>query len=490
MLFVITTSTCPSNKVSVTISRTTKNYANEESFTIYEGTSTSGTLVYTQPYVSEYNSYTWTVCLNEGWHVLELTDNYGDGWSSYSTVSLSIGSTSFGPYRCNGRSTSITFNIDVPVTSFEYDSSSVLAQKGVFFSMEPSFAGTVNEFSISSGSLPSGLSLSSSTGVISGIPTTTTTSKSVTIKATSDLNSLTFSLSFTVFQPSITCTSNEVLLVMQRVTKGSSSQEIFKIYRESTSGTLVYTQPTIADNSQYLWYVCLSKTLHVIEMNDSGNNGWSSGSNVVFYINGVTLDTYSLTSGSTGSVDFVVSPPSDLQYPLSVYVVNKNEQFSTTPTFSGGLVTFSVTSGTLPDGLELNGGTGTIYGSASSVTDNSAVTITVSNDFGLSTQTLSFSVVDNPSSCDNTKVLVTISRVTKGAASSEGFVIKKGSSEGTTVFTQPTLANNHNYTWHVCLENTKHTISMSDTGNNGWTTNSKVILSSTSGTLGTYRLAE
>ena len=88
----------------VTIVRITKGDANEEGLKIFQGTSTSGTLKYSQPVVGNNQSYTWTVCLNTGSHVLQLTDSYGDGWTSGSSVGLTFGSTVVGPYTLSSGS--------------------------------------------------------------------------------------------------------------------------------------------------------------------------------------------------------------------------------------------------------------------------------------------------------------------------------------------------------------------------------------------------
>lgn len=84
------TNSCASNEGVITITRVTKAYANEESFKIYRGTSTSGTLVFTQPTIQNNHSYTWYLCLRAGSHVLQLLDSYGDGWTSGSLSLIHI----------------------------------------------------------------------------------------------------------------------------------------------------------------------------------------------------------------------------------------------------------------------------------------------------------------------------------------------------------------------------------------------------------------
>lgn len=146
--------------------------AYEESFKIYQGTSTSGTLMYTQPYVENSRTYTLIVCLNGGSHVIQMLDSYGDGWTSESTVGFSAGSTSFGSFNLgSGSSDTDSFTVEsdetVDLSDVRYTFASYTIQKGVSFSIAPLNDASNINYSVYSGSLPSGLSLDTSTGVIS-----------------------------------------------------------------------------------------------------------------------------------------------------------------------------------------------------------------------------------------------------------------------------------------------------------------------------------
>ena len=85
------------------------------------------------------------------------------------------------------------------------------------------------------------------------------------------------------------------------------NEEGFKVYQgEGTSGTLKFTQPYVYANTINTWTVCLAKTIHTIEMTDSFSDGWWGGSTAVFIWSGVTLGTFTLSSGAyaTGSFAF------------------------------------------------------------------------------------------------------------------------------------------------------------------------------------------
>ena len=95
----------------------------------------------------------------------------------------------------------LSFTVITPISSFSYPQSSFILAKSNIFSIIPTVDGDELSFSITSGSLPIGLSLNSSTGIISGIPSQAMSSQSVTINALNQVSNQSFSLSFTVLTP-------------------------------------------------------------------------------------------------------------------------------------------------------------------------------------------------------------------------------------------------------------------------------------------------
>ena len=93
----------------------------------------------------------------------------------------------------------LSFTVITPISSFSYSQLSYALAKDESVSISPTINGSEPLFSITSGSLPIGLSLNPSTGVIDGTPSEFVLSQSVTIKASNEVsNDLSFSLSFTV----------------------------------------------------------------------------------------------------------------------------------------------------------------------------------------------------------------------------------------------------------------------------------------------------
>ena len=96
------------------------------------------------------------------------------------------------------RSFSLSFTILQSISSFSYPQSSFVLAKNSSFSVTPSITGDDLSFSITSGSLPTGLTLNESTGVILGIPSQLVVSQSITIKASNQVSDQSFSLSITI----------------------------------------------------------------------------------------------------------------------------------------------------------------------------------------------------------------------------------------------------------------------------------------------------
>ena len=259
----------------------------------------------------------------------------------------------------------------------------------------------------------------------------------------------------------MTCSSSKVLVTFNRITKSYSSQESFKLYQGSvTSGTLLFTQPTILDNQSYTWRICLSSGIHTIQLLDSGSNGWTSNSIVKLYINDILYDTYQLSSGSSTTYQFTITEVSTFTYPYSSIILVKNKPFSITPSISGTTNSFSVSSGSLPSGLSLNSNTGVISGTPTNVNSYSA-TIKAISHINYKTFSLSFSVVSNPTSCSSSKVFVTFNRITTTFATEESFKIYQGSStSGSLVFTQPSVFDDQSYTWNACLSTGTYTLQL------------------------------
>lgn len=82
----VDTTTGPSESISITIIRTTRDYASEESFFIFDGEGIEGAQLFAQPALEDNEVYTWTVSLHPGVFTVAMGDEYGDGWGENSNI--------------------------------------------------------------------------------------------------------------------------------------------------------------------------------------------------------------------------------------------------------------------------------------------------------------------------------------------------------------------------------------------------------------------
>jgi hypothetical protein len=111
---------------------------------------------------------------------------------------------------CGGSSSSTTAgNQTTPPSSLAYVEESITAVVGVAISVDtPKVTGTVSSYAVSA-ALPAGLSLSTSSGAISGTPTVTSPNASYTITASNSAGSTTATIQLTV-NPTVPPPSNLV----------------------------------------------------------------------------------------------------------------------------------------------------------------------------------------------------------------------------------------------------------------------------------------
>ncbi|HTW61905.1 MAG TPA: putative Ig domain-containing protein [Terracidiphilus sp.] len=228
-------------------------------------------------------------------------------------------------------------------------------------------------WSISSGSLPAGLSLAASTGVISGTPTTAGTS-SFAVKVTdANSNTATQSLSITIYAVlSVTTTTLPTGVV-------------------STS----YSQTLAAAGgvSPYTWSISSGSLPAGLSLNATSGvisgTPTTAGSAVSFTVK--VTDTDSNTASENLSI--TINPALALTT-TSLPAGTANSSYSQTLAATGGVspYTWSISSGSLPAGLTLNASTGVISGTPTTAgTSNFTVKVTDA-DNNTATKSLSITV--------------------------------------------------------------------------------------------------
>jgi Bacterial Ig domain/Putative Ig domain len=241
-------------------------------------------------------------------------------------------------------------------------------------------------WSVSSGTLPTGLTLASATGLIAGTPTGTGSS-TFTVKVT-DANTLTATKSLSIAvaaapsSPSITTAS------LPAGTQNSAYSNTLA----ATGGTTPYSW-SIASGTLPTG-LALASTTGVI-------SGTSTGTGTSTFLVKVT-DAHALTA--TKSLSITVNAAPTTPSPLSIVTSSlsagtHNTPYSDALTATGGTTPYSwsIISGTLPTGLALTSATGAVSGTPTG-SGTSTFTVKVTDAHAL-TATKSFSVtVSAPSS--------------------------------------------------------------------------------------------
>jgi len=227
-------------------------------------------------------------------------------------------------------------------------------------------------WSISAGTLPSGLSIDSTSGLLSGTPTTTG-SYSFTVRATNDAGYNDKALTGTITGSAPTVTTTTLTALVQG---------------------LAFSQQLITSGSATITFAVTAGTLPAgLSVNSS--SGLMSG-----------------TPSSSGSYNFTVTATNSFgtdakQYTgtissgtptittTSLSTIYRNVATSQTIFFTGAYSgTWSVQSGTLPTGLSLNTSSGVISGTATTV-QTSTFTIRVTNSYGYADQAFTVSVLES-----------------------------------------------------------------------------------------------
>ena len=272
-----------------------------------------------------------------------------------------------------------------------------------------STGGAVISWSVSP-SLPAGLSISSTTGIISGTPTAVTTSATYTVTATNTGGTDTVTLTIVVNDiapSSLTYSPNSFTL-----TKGTAMTTV---------------TPSVSGGTITSWSV--SPSLPAGLSLDSSTGAISGTPTAITSSASYTVTATNTGGSTTASVTIVVNDvaPSSVAYAQSSYTLTKGTTMTTiTPTSSGGTVTSWSVSPSLPAGLSLDSSTGAISGTPSAVTSSAGYTITASNTGGSDSTTLTITVNDvapssltySPNSLSLTKgsAMSTLTPTTSGGA--------------------------------------------------------------------------
>lgn len=229
-------------------------------------------------------------------------------------------------------------------------------------------------FAVTSGSLPLGLALNSSTGVISGTPTSDGT-YAFTITASDTNSSVTGSMAYSIVISGSLTVSPSSLPAGQLSTAYNATIS-------ASGGVGPYT------------FAVTSGTLPAgLTLNST--TGVISGTPTIIGIYNFTITSTDTNSSDTGSRGYSVVVSSSLTVnPNTLPAGQLSTAYNATISASGGVgpYTFAVTAGTFPAGLTLNSATGVISGTPT-IVGTYNFTITASDTNSIDTGSRAYSVV-------------------------------------------------------------------------------------------------
>jgi uncharacterized repeat protein (TIGR01451 family) len=305
------------------------------------------------------------------------------------TPTAIISATNFTVTATNAGGTDTAFvNItvnDIAPSELDYLPNSLPLSKGSLMqTVTPTYnGGTVTTWSISP-ALPAGLSLSASTGAISGTPTTTSPSTAYTVTASntggsaSTIVTIEVNEAVPVIAYGTTTLTTQINLQINTITATNQGGPV-------TTWTISPTLPTGLDIDALTGEISGTPTVvspSTVYTITASNSGGTDTATVTIQVNDVA--------------------PSSVVYSSTFLQLTKDAAMTPEePTNLGGTVTSWTINPGLPNGLSINPANGTISGTPLSVSTATTYTITAANSGGSATVSITILINDAPPSSIN-----------------------------------------------------------------------------------------
>jgi len=302
---------------------------------------------------------------------------FGGGASFNSSATIAVPGSP--PLQASvGTVSSITVGVNTAIQNF-YPFSSV--QYGI----------SPYTYSVSSGTLPTGITLDSTTGLVSGTPTATQAVSNVVFRVTDSLgvvSSTTATVAFTI-NGTITATANSITPVSITVNQSVGS---FNPFASVTGGTTPYYY--FVSSGQLPERVTLDSTTGLVT--GTPTEPYSTAT-VTFSVR----DAGGIVAATTSTVSFTVNAAFVATAGATTTVLGYQSSaitsFNPFSSVAGGYTpyVYGIVSGTLPTGITLNTSTGLVSGTPSATYATANVTFRVTDAQGYvaaTTTTVSFTV--------------------------------------------------------------------------------------------------
>ena len=269
----------------------------------------------------------------------------------------------------------ITVN-DVIPSALSYTTPNVFTKGTAISSLSPTVSGGVVTSYTVNPSLPTGLTINSTSGVISGTPSAITVQGTYVVTAT---NSGGF-------------TTTNVVITVNDVIPSALSYTTPNVFTMGTAITNL--SPTVSGGTVITYTVSPSLPAGLAI---NATSGVISGTPSAITAQGTYVVTATNTGGSTtANVVITVNDviPSALSYTTPNVYTNGTAISNLSPTVSGGTVTSYTVNPSLPAGLAINATSGVISGTPSAVTAQRTYVVTATNTGGFTTANVVITVND------------------------------------------------------------------------------------------------